>query len=111
MSKKKDNLIKAALHDADWIYQGIVEVAKSELTNRHLPEVTECDLLPGQYKWDPEQRTYQPLKMNKHKKIDEGALVAIARGFAAIQAQGTVLPAETVKWCKDQLEPFDSKVI
>jgi hypothetical protein len=53
-------MMKAALLDAAGIYLGIVEVDKTELTARHLPQIPECDLEPGRWRWNG--KYMEPLK-------------------------------------------------
>lgn len=45
-------MIKAARIDARNVYQGIDTLEdESQLTDRHLPAVRDCDLMPGEYEW------------------------------------------------------------
>lgn len=49
--------IKAALLDENGIYLRIDELeGPKQLTPRHLPKITECDLPPGRYYWAPAKR-------------------------------------------------------
>lgn len=43
--------IHCALIDAADVFQGMVDVDEAALTDRHLTSITECDLLPGLYRW------------------------------------------------------------
>lgn len=44
--------VKAALLDAQGIYLRMEELAdESQLTDRHLPTITSCDLPAGKYQW------------------------------------------------------------
>lgn len=43
--------IRCAQLDAQGVYQGMVEVEPAQLTDRHLPTITECDLPAGEYRW------------------------------------------------------------
>lgn len=45
--------LRAALLDGRDIYQGIVEIEPGQLTDRHLPQIAECDLPVGKYQWVP----------------------------------------------------------
>lgn len=49
--------IRCAQIDAQGVYQGMVEVEPAQLTDRHLPTITECDLPAGEYRWVPEPVT------------------------------------------------------
>lgn len=53
----------AARLDDRGVYQGVDELDSAEaLTDRHLPEVTECDLPPGKYRWNRERKTFEALE-------------------------------------------------
>jgi hypothetical protein len=54
--------IKAALLDEQGIFLGIDELTDAgQLTDQHLPGITECDLPPGRYRWVPtEVNTINP---------------------------------------------------
>lgn len=44
--------IKAALLNEQGIFLGIDELTDAgQLTEQHLPQITECDLPPGRYRW------------------------------------------------------------
>lgn len=48
--------VNAALLDKErQIYLGMVEVEEDELGPQHLPQIAECDLPPGQYRWEPDK--------------------------------------------------------
>lgn len=47
-------VIRCAHLDAQGVYQGMVEIEPAQLTDRHLPTITECDLPPGEYRWQAE---------------------------------------------------------
>ena len=52
--------IRAARLDERGVYQGIDELdSTDELTDRHVPEITQCDLAPGKYRWDG--KTFVPI--------------------------------------------------
>mgnify|MGYP001569006926 CR=1 FL=1 len=54
--------IRCALLDASDIFIRVVELASTKhLTDRHLSEITECDLTPWKYRWDRARRTFVPL--------------------------------------------------
>lgn len=54
--------IRAALLDANDVFLRIDELAdESELTDRHVPEVTEVDFAPGAYRWDRVAKTFTPV--------------------------------------------------
>jgi hypothetical protein len=78
-------MIKAALLDKEGVYLRIdVLSSAAEITDRHLPQITECDLPPNRYKWIPDptgKNTYggsfSPLKSpiepeeEKHKSVEK----------------------------------------
>lgn len=46
--------LKAALLDEQGIFLTIDTLkSKAQLTDRHLPQITHCDLPPGRYRWVP----------------------------------------------------------
>jgi hypothetical protein len=49
--------IRAAFLDPRGVFLKMVELESvSELTERHVPTITQCDLPPGQYLWIPDGR-------------------------------------------------------
>jgi hypothetical protein len=51
----------ALLDDRD-VFIGMDTIADdSQLTDRHLPQISECDLAPGAYRWDAARGTFLPL--------------------------------------------------
>jgi hypothetical protein len=69
----------------------------SELTDRHVSAITECDLPEGRYVWVPGKQTFvdeRALTILNEPTLD-GAVAGLAR---AVQASGTVLPPETTAW-------------
>lgn len=50
-------MIKAALLDERGVYLRIVELAsEADLTDRHVPTITSCDLPAGRYRWITDNR-------------------------------------------------------
>lgn len=86
--------------DVGGIYVGMEELPEEELTEFHIRDITQCDLPPNKYKWNPEKKTFEPLKKTFSKsEIDEpNALTAIVLGLLAVEEQGIKLPDETRKW-------------
>ncbi len=95
--------IKAALLDAPAAsgrgkYLGMDELAdESALTENHVPEITECDLPPGLYVWEPDKRTFthQETLASRNAPSMESAVIALA---AAVEAAGTRMPEEVTNW-------------
>jgi len=49
--------IKVALLDESGVYLRMDELAdESQLTDRHVPRITACDLPAGEYRWVPDER-------------------------------------------------------
>jgi hypothetical protein len=81
--------IKAALLDESGVFLRMDELAgEGDLTDRHLPEVTECDLPPGLYRWIPSAElarfpqggTFVPLRfIEEQEKNARAALRLIDR--------------------------------
>lgn len=104
---KKKPTVRAARLDENDVYVGMEEVA--ELTDRHLPHVTECDLPPGRYRWDG--AAFVPLPKVTARKLtkEPDALRAIVKGFDSIRKSGIKLDAETDAWLDWQLGTVDLK--
>jgi hypothetical protein len=57
---------RVALLDERGVYIGMDMVAdESQLTDRHLPQITACDLPPGAYRWDAARNTFVPLQRDR----------------------------------------------
>jgi hypothetical protein len=92
--------IKAARLDALGVYQGIdVLDDPSHLTPEHLPQITECDLPPGRYRWTGDQ--FRPLRAAEVKPgPDIPDLERVVYRLARImQAQGIPLHGDVERWC------------
>jgi hypothetical protein len=66
--------MKAALLDADGVFQKIDDVPVP--TERHLPQITQCDLPAGKYKWIPDPTSpsggaFWPLKYLRRIEQDK----------------------------------------
>lgn len=91
--------------DANGVFLGMVEVEEDELTARHLPQISECDLKPREYGWiadaaSPYGGCFEPLPQHRRPKPGgmpdlESTLYAV---FAALEAQGITMPAEVTAW-------------
>jgi hypothetical protein len=85
--------MRAALLDADGVFQRIDDVA--ELTPLHLPQITQCDLPPGKYRWVPDPLVptggaFWPVKfLNRveQDKLDVKAAQEAAQKMAERRAQ------------------------
>ena len=107
MSKKtKAKTVRAALLDENGIYLGIDLLPEDQLTEHHLPHITECDLPPGQYCWH--ENAFVPIPKKKQIEAPDTER-AIALGFLALLSQGLKLPAETRIWLKNYSDSFDFK--
>lgn len=101
--------VRAALLDGDGVYLGMDDIPADLLTDRHLPEVGDCDLPPGKYRWDADRKTFLPLARPSRDSLPPEAVRAIALGFLALSAQGAKLPRETQDWLKEYASSFDFK--
>lgn len=83
--------VKAALLDERGVFWRMDELEdESQLTALHLPKITECDLRPGQYRWqadaaNPHGGAFVPLPRSKRKAAPETpdleeAFYALAKG-------------------------------
>jgi hypothetical protein len=52
----KAALLGAPAASGKGVYLRMVEVAEDQLTDRHVPTITECDLPAGEYVWLPHDR-------------------------------------------------------
>jgi hypothetical protein len=92
--------IRAARLDALGVYQGIdVLDDASHLTPQHLPQITECDLPPGRYRWTGIQ--FMPLRAAQVKPgPDLPDLERVVYRMAKLmQAQGIPLHGDVQRWC------------
>ena len=84
-------MIKAALLDAEGNYLGMVELAHQGLiTERHLPQITACDLAPGEYRWVPDAGNpfggaFWPLKYLAVRAALDEQLAAANEGTTALE--------------------------
>lgn len=96
-------MIRAALLDENDVYLGIETLRDaSQLTPRHLPEITEADLPPGQYRWDRTLRAMLPLGLLARKpEITTASLEQVVYHLAqAVQRDGADLPSEVAEWMR-----------
>ena len=85
--------MRMALLDADGVFQGLVDA--QEITPFHLPQITDCDLPAGKYKWLPDPRNPQGgafwpvrfLKRIEQDKLDVKAAQEVAQRIAARRLQ------------------------
>ena len=90
--------ITAARLDADGYFAGMDELPETELTERHLPNVSECDLPPGKYRWIDGAFVHAPKPKAEDLNLTPHAERAIVKGFEAVMASGIKLPPETVRY-------------
>lgn len=110
--QKADQQITCALIDEQNIYRGLVTVNESEITDLHLPQIRDCDLVPGKYRWEanavslPFGGTFIPIKQDR-KPLPLDALGATALGFIGLAAQGSLVPQQTLEWAQRYLTTID----
>ena len=96
------DLIPVSVLDENDVFVGTAKVPKGEVhPERHLPQVPNCDLPPGQYKWNRDAQTFEhlaPLGKRKAERIlgDAKAITAIVKGFEAAHKAGVPMPKETL---------------
>lgn len=79
--------MKCALLDENNVFLGMADVA--EPGPRHLPQITRCDLPPGEYAWEPDDSNpyggaFVPLPLRLRRLARETyAAVAAMKGGAA----------------------------
>ncbi len=103
----EDVLLHVALLDDADIYLEMVDVKQSALTDRHLPEITSCDLPPGVCKWDRKAKTFNYIKRPPKNAPPVDAVRVIALLAEAVAKSGVALPAEVQSWLKGYFKDFD----
>lgn len=90
--------IRAARLDGRGVYQGMDEFdALEDLTARHIPEVTDCDLPPGKYRWNAQMKTFDALERSSIRPApDVPAIEDVIYELAA--ALGERVPDNVVRW-------------
>lgn len=108
--------VKAALLDKERrIYLGIVEVDEDEFGPEHLPQITECDLPPHQYRWEviqgnPMGGQFVPLPPQQRAVAGSTTLEqAVAYDFLARRDRGEQLPDVTLAYLDGLIMSFDFK--
>ena len=94
----------AALLDAEGYF--VRMEVPDEMTERHLPQITECDLPPNAYKWNGQTFIHAPKVANEFS-ITTSTELAIVKGFEAVQAAGIALPKETEKYLAEFRKTID----
>ncbi len=113
--------VRAALIDAGGVYQGMVELEEDQLTSRHLPQITDCDLPPNAgYKWvvdrdNPFGGAFvpPPRKTPEQKFTDADPLPALLLFFVRAWKVGGIdaVPAYTLDWMRAYIDTFDVRGI
>lgn len=72
-------MTRAALLDENGVFLRLDELGDKKPTKRHLPQITECDLPPGQYKWvpdtdNPSGGSFWPMKILDRMEEDRAAV-------------------------------------
>lgn len=101
-------LIRAARIDKDGVYLGMEDVPEGELTAEHLPQITECDLPPGKYRWRAEAGAFVPIDSG-FRQIEPDALAAIHAGLEAVRKSGVKLPKVTTEWLEHFKTTWDGQ--
>ena len=88
---------KCALLNDDLVFIGMVDhPGEAGLTPNHLPEVTACDLPANQYVWEPNAKTFLPLRARA--AVSKMAVDAIESGIKLLQRNNTEVPLEVLIW-------------
>lgn len=94
------------------VYLGMVEVEEDELGPEHLPQISECDLPPNEYRWDPAQETFVPLpsaqRAAEGRPTFEHALAFTL--LAQWQADPALVADIALTWLDDIAKSFDFKL-
>jgi hypothetical protein len=104
-------MVRAARLDEAGVFQCVDDLPEAELTPLHLPQIPECDLPPGAYRWDATAATFValPKKSAEQQMKEPSTLRAIARGFMSLQQAGHVFPDETRDWLAWYAQSVDFK--
>ena len=102
-----DDLIPAALLDEEGLFLRMEALPEAELTDRHLPQIADCDLPPGKYKWDAERQQFLPAG-KKSPAAAPDATRAIVKALDAI-AKHIALPEESLRFIAEYKQTFDFK--
>lgn len=89
-------LITCALIDQDNIYQGMVAVEQSQVTDRHLIHINRCDLPIGQHQWCSTNETFKSIKTNR--VFIRMARDSIIDGISILQKNKVEIPGEVHAW-------------
>lgn len=101
-------IVKAALLDENGVFLRIDSIPIDQLTPRHLPQITECDLPPGKARWNSETLTFEFI-LNKEPEIYSPNMErAIALGLISLFSRKAPHP-ETLEWLKEYANSFDMK--
>lgn len=98
--------LKRVAHiDPNGVYLGMVEVDEADFTDRHLPQIQQCDLKPLEYRWIADAASayggcFDPLPLQRRPK--EGGVPssdqAMYAYWRARQSGGEGLPVDTTRW-------------
>lgn len=88
-----------ALIDDNDIFVGMVEFPTPEtVTERHLLQITECDLPAGQYKWHSGDQTFHSVK-TRQAQIDNH-VNAVMQHIKELQKHDVDVPLDVLIWLK-----------
>ena len=101
--------IRAALLDEGGRFVRIDSLESADaLTPRHLPQITDCDLPVGEYRWDRERHTFVPLPAAQRARAGRPTLEhALAFDLLARWERGDELPSVCLAWFDDALRTVD----
>lgn len=102
------NTTRCALLDERDVYLGVVEIDPDAATDRHLLEICDCDLPPGEYRWDREQHAFVPLPAIMRACAGRPTIEhAIAFDMLDRYQRGHGLPEVSLLWLDDVIQTFD----
>jgi len=92
--------VRAALLDAEGVYLRMDELAdEAALTPQHLPQITSCDLAPGEYRWIADERNayggaFWPLKWLARCERDRQAVQEAQDKAAEVERLRAMAPEQ-----------------
>lgn len=102
---------QTAVVDAKNIYLGMFEEgAELPAGALRIPEITECDLEPGRYRWQGD--SFVPVRRDAEGRLQESPdmIHAIYDGFGALERQGFDFPPSTKEWMRWYATTFDNNI-
>jgi len=97
--KDQKEIVNFALLDDEGILIGYESAERGTTSHSRIEVPDLCDLLPFKYRWNMDERRFDPLRTFDEVPEDEPhTLKAIWLGFVSLAATGHKFPEDTEKW-------------